>query len=80
MRTVLTPEQEAILVEERRWLAATAGTLFAKSYALSEEVYLAMQARGFRGEARVLQTLTWRVRDGLWLAGWIGIAALVVWS
>jgi len=66
--------------EERRWLAATAGTLFAKSYALSEEVYLAMQARGFRGEARVLQTLTWRARDGLWLAGWIGIAALVVWS
>lgn len=51
--------------EERRWLAASLGTLFAKAYALSDEVYLAMQARGFRGEVYVFESLTWQARDGL---------------
>jgi cobalt/nickel transport system permease protein len=39
---------------ERAWIAGSMGTLLGKSYHLSDEVYLAMVARGFRGEARAL--------------------------
>jgi len=65
--------------EQRRWLAASAGVLFAKSYALSDEVYLAMQSRGFRGEAQVMETLRWRGADWMWLAVFVGVAVAATW-
>jgi cobalt/nickel transport system permease protein len=65
--------------ENRRWLAASIGTMFAKSYALSDDVYLAMQSRGFRGEAQVIDALAWRSTDWLWLAGFLVVAAAAVW-
>ncbi len=60
--------------DERRWIGASMGALFAKAYGLSDDVYLAMQARGFRGEARTLDAFTWRVRDSVWLAVFIAVA------
>jgi cobalt/nickel transport system permease protein len=45
---ILKPEQQ------RRMAASTAGVLLSKSIALSNEVYLAMHSRGFRGDVRVL--------------------------
>ncbi len=39
----------------RRFLAASAGALFGKANHLSEEVHMAMVARGYRGNARALQ-------------------------
>jgi cobalt/nickel transport system permease protein len=65
--------------ENRRWLAASMGVLFAKAYALSDDVYLAMQSRGFRGEAQVMETLAWRGVDWLWLAVFLAVAAGAVW-
>jgi cobalt/nickel transport system permease protein len=65
--------------EDRRWLTASMGVLFAKSYRLSDEVYLAMQSRGFRGEAQVMQTLTWRGIDWAWLLIFIAIAGSAMW-
>jgi cobalt/nickel transport system permease protein len=65
--------------EDRRWLAASMGVLFAKSYRLSDEVYLAMQSRGFRGEAQVMQTLTWRAIDWVWLLVFMAIAGSAMW-
>lgn len=65
--------------EDRRWLAASIGTLFGKAYALSDDVYLAMQSRGFRGETQVLETPTWRGADWMWLTVFIAVAALGVW-
>ncbi len=65
--------------EDRRWLAASMGTLISKSYALSEDVYLAMQSRGFRGEAQVMQDLAWRPADWAWLAAFVGVALLAIW-
>lgn len=65
--------------ESRRWIAASVGTLLGKSYALSEEVYLAMLSRGFRGEARAMDTLSWRRRDWLALLLFLGIAAGAIW-
>jgi cobalt/nickel transport system permease protein len=60
--------------DNRRWLTASIGTLFAKSYELSDQVYLAMLSRGFRGEAMVMQSMTWRVRDAVWLTIFTAIA------
>jgi cobalt ECF transporter T component CbiQ len=38
----------------RAFVAASAGALFGKAHALSDEVHMAMTARGFNGEARTL--------------------------
>lgn len=65
--------------DDRRWLTASMGTLLAKSYELSDQVYLAMQSRGFRGEAQVMQALTWRGIDWVWLGVFIAVAATGVW-
>lgn len=65
--------------EERGWLGASMGTLVSRSYALSDEVYLAMLSRGFRGEAQVMSTLKWRTRDALWLAAFITVAVFAIW-
>ncbi len=65
--------------EDRRFLAASMGTLFAKSYELSDQVYLAMQSRGFRGEAQVLDALVWRGADWLWLASFLAIAGVAIY-
>ena len=65
--------------EDQRWLAASMGALFAKSYALSDDVYLAMQSRGFRGEAQVMETIAWRTHDWVWLSAFVVVAVLAVW-
>lgn len=60
--------------EERRIIAASAGTLLGKSLHLSSEVYLAMQSRGFRGYPRTMDTFEMRRSD--WVAS--GIVTLIV--
>ncbi|MBI5653349.1 MAG: cobalt ECF transporter T component CbiQ [Chloroflexi bacterium] len=65
--------------DNRRWVAASMGALFAKSYALSDDVYLAMLSRGFRGEARAMDAIAWRARDGVWLAVFVVIAVIAIW-
>jgi cobalt/nickel transport system permease protein len=65
--------------EDRRWLTASMGALLAKSYDLSDQVYLAMQSRGFRGEVLVLDTFGMTRRDWLWLAVFMGTAAVAIW-
>ena len=65
--------------EDRRWLAASLGTLFSKSYELSDQVYLAMQSRGFRGEAQVMDALVWRGVDWLWLGVFLAVSAVALW-
>ena len=65
--------------DNRQWLAASMGALFAKSYALSDDVYLAMQSRGFRGEAQVMESLVWRAVDWVWLGVFGAVAVLAVW-
>jgi cobalt/nickel transport system permease protein len=65
--------------DQRKWLAASMGVLMSKSYALSEDVYLAMQSRGFSGEARVMDKLQWRHSDGMWLALFAAVAIIALW-
>ena len=55
------------------------GVLLTKSYDLSDEVYLAMQSRGFRGEVQILDTLTWGRRDWLWLSAFVLVSVIAMW-
>lgn len=65
--------------ERRRLLIASAGVLLGKSFQLSNDVYLAMQSRGYRGEVFLLDEFEWRGRDWAGLAGFAaaGLLALV---
>jgi cobalt/nickel transport system permease protein len=65
--------------DERRLIAASAGTLLSKSLHLSGEVYLAMQSRGFRDYPRTMDTFKMRARDWVWGAAMLLIAGLAVW-
>jgi cobalt ECF transporter T component CbiQ len=64
---------------DRVWIANSMGALLGKSYHLSDEVYLAMVSRGFRGDARTLQPLKMRPLDVMWMfAGLLAPAAVIV--
>ncbi len=65
--------------EDRRFLGATVATVFGKSQATSEQVYLAMVSRGYRGEARTLRS--WRLRplDVVWSAGVAAALGALLW-
>jgi cobalt/nickel transport system permease protein len=54
--------------ENRRWLGRALATTMAKSQRLSEDVYLSMLSRGYQGEVRVLNELSLKRRDFLWIA------------
>jgi cobalt ECF transporter T component CbiQ len=62
----------------RAFVAASAGALFGKSYALSDEVHQAMVARGYRGEAVSLAVPAVRWGDVLWAASCVAAVLLVL--
>jgi len=66
--------------EQRRMAGAAAGVLLNKSLQLSEEVYLAMQSRGFRGEAYTTHDFHIARRDWLAGAGFGAAVALAFWG
>jgi cobalt/nickel transport system permease protein len=66
--------------ENRRWLSHTMAVLLAKSQHLSEDVYLAMTARGYLGEFFSLNRLRFKTRDFLWLGLTLLFAGLMLWS
>ena len=66
--------------ERRRMAARTAGVLLSKSVSLSEEVYLAMQSRGFRGDVQVLSEFHLSVWDYAALAFFWLAAGVAVWK
>jgi cobalt ECF transporter T component CbiQ len=60
----------------RAFVAATAGTTFGKAHATSEEVHLAMVARGYTGRPRTLSPSRLRVVDAAWVL--LSVAAALV--
>ncbi len=64
--------------QNRRWLGATIGALLGKSYHLSDEVYLAMLSRGFRGEVRGMPSPPLARLDYAWLGLALPLAAAFV--
>jgi cobalt/nickel transport system permease protein len=65
--------------EQRRMAARTAGVLLSKSIELSNEVYFAMQSRGFRGDVEILSDFHMGTWDYLGLLTFLLAASLAVW-
>lgn len=63
-----------------RQALASAGVLLSKTMALSGEVYLAMQARGFRGEVHVLDDFDMKALDWVALCSFAVVFAAAVWA
>lgn len=61
----------------RKFLAASAGTLFGKAHHLSEEVHMAMVARGYRGDARTLEPPRLRAVDAVAALATLAAAAAI---
>jgi cobalt ECF transporter T component CbiQ len=64
----------------RRLATSALGVLLARSMALGDEVHLAMQARGFRGEVRLLEESRMQARDWGALAVLVSLAVVVAWT
>jgi cobalt ECF transporter T component CbiQ len=62
----------------RALVSASAGALFGKAQALSEEVHMAMVARGYTGNARGLSRFRFRAVDGAWAVACLLAAVLVI--
>ena len=65
--------------EQRRLMVNTGGVLLSKTMELGNEVFLAMQARGFRGEVRLLTDFRLRTRDYVAISGFavaVAVAAM----
>jgi len=65
--------------DSRAFVGATAGALFGKAHALSDEVYSAMIARGYNGQARTLDRSRVSSGDVVWIAGCLVGIVLVMW-
>jgi cobalt/nickel transport system permease protein len=66
--------------EQRRIAILITGALFSRTLQLSNEVYLAMQARGFRGEVFILDDFRMRTPDWLALIAFGGATASLAWA
>jgi cobalt/nickel transport system permease protein len=66
--------------EQRRIAILSAGALFSRTLQLSNEVYLAMQARGFRGEVFILDDFRMKTPDWFALIASGGITTALVWA
>ena len=66
-------------VTQQRMMARTAGVLLSKSVELSNEVFLAMQSRGFRGEVRILAEFRMRAWDYVGLMAFLAGGGFAVW-
>ena len=79
-RRARTVGAESGVASSRRFVAASAGALFGKAHAMSEEVYLAMVSRGYTGNVRTLTPPRVRRRDALFGAVCVLVAALTLWG
>jgi cobalt/nickel transport system permease protein len=65
---------------QRRVTVRTVGVLLSKSVELSNEVFLAMQSRGFRGDVKILSEFRMRYWDYIGLAAFLAAGGLAVWT
>ncbi|MGA2182940.1 MAG: cobalt ECF transporter T component CbiQ [Bryobacteraceae bacterium] len=66
--------------ERRRMAVSSAGVLLSRSFQLSGDVYLAMQARGFRGEVYILDEFRMTRLDWTALLAFAALTAAAVWA
>jgi cobalt ECF transporter T component CbiQ len=65
--------------EQRRMAAAMGAVLLDKSLHLSSEVVAAMEARGYRGDVRLLNDRALKANDWFRVLAFVAIAAAAVW-
>ena len=65
--------------ERRRMAISSVGVLLGRTLQLSGDVYLAMQARGFRGEVYVLDDFDMKAWDWVALLSFLSLAGVAVW-
>jgi cobalt/nickel transport system permease protein len=65
--------------ERRRVAASSAGVLMSKTFDLSNDVYLAMQSRGYRGEVALLDDFRIGRLDWAMLAGFALVSIAAFW-
>jgi cobalt/nickel transport system permease protein len=64
----------------RRTLAVnTAGVVMDRSFQVADDVYMAMQSRGFDGEVRILSDFVMTRRDYAFLVALLGLAVTAIW-
>jgi cobalt ECF transporter T component CbiQ len=66
--------------ERRRLAGQHAGVLLGRSLQLGGEVYLAMQARGFRGEVFLVEDLAMTRADWMALTAFAAVSAAAIWA
>ncbi len=64
----------------RRLAVSAAGVLLNRTSQLSGDVYLAMQARGFRGDVYLLDDFHMQARDWMALGGFAALTAAAIWA
>jgi len=64
--------------EQRQLAARTAGVLFSKTIDLSNDVYLAMQSRGFRGQMELITEFHMKAVDYAALASFFIAAGIFI--
>jgi cobalt/nickel transport system permease protein len=65
--------------DQRRLAVSGSGVLLGKTLHLSSDVYMAMQARGFRGEVYLLDNFQMRSMDWLALGAFAAVTAVAIW-
>ncbi len=63
----------------RAFVGASAGALFGKAHALSDEVHAAMISRGYTGNAGTIDRFRLHARDAVWAGCCVGVAVAVLW-
>lgn len=65
--------------DQRRLIAGSAGVLMSKTLAIAGDVHMAMIARGYRGEVRLIDDFHFRARDGAALLLTALVPAAIFW-
>ncbi len=65
--------------DQRKLIVQSAGVLMSKSMDLSQEVFLAMQSRGYRGDVLTVSEQRMQARDYLVMSAFVGVAVLAIW-
>jgi cobalt/nickel transport system permease protein len=68
-RKARTVQVDNAVKSGRAFVSATAGTIFGKAHAMSEEVYQAMVSRGYTGHPRTLSAFRVKAFDIAWVVG-----------
>lgn len=77
-RRARTVQPDTDVASGRAFVAASAGALFGKAHALSEEVHQAMLSRGYTGQVRALDPAPVRARDLRWAALSLAVAVVLL--